>query len=361
MATHDTPGPAAAETGTPSVLQVREPGELVAAVPVLLGFHPRGSLVLIATGGASGRRLGLTLRIDLPPPEHVAPVAADAAATLLLDAPTGAAVIVVAESSGAAPPHTALVDLVVEALEGHGVEVHTALWAGSTIGGAHWACYDPCACVGVVPDGSASPFAAAAVAGGRVVRRDRRELEQLVAPADPERLRRREALLVRAMDEEPALPGAEPVDTALVDTAIADAGAGRLVLDDSRVVALAGALAVPALRDAALLRCTGPAPEAAEQLWTALVRETPDPEAAEPAVLLAVSAMLRGDGALANIALDRAEQAWPGHRLAGLLRPVLLGMRPEEIRALLRSGSPQLELDAEPRPRRTVRRNRRRT
>ena len=370
MATPDLPRYASVDPPTPpepSVLRVREPGELVAAVPVLLGFHPRRSLVLIATGGASGRRLGLTLRVDLPSPEHAGPVGADAVQSLLLDAPTGAAVLVVADSAGTGPPHSELVDLVVNALEARSVDVHTVLWTEGTSAGARWACYDPCGCAGVVPDGSATPFTAAAVAGGRVVRGDREELEQLVAPADPERIRRREALLIRAVDD--ALDRSDPdagVHTgssdaiAAIDSAVLDAGRGRLVLDDARVLALAAALTVPAVRDAALLRCIGPAPVAAEQLWTALVRETPDPEAAEPAVLLALSAMLRGDGALANVALDRAEQAWPGHRLAGILRPVLLGMRPEEIRALLRE---RVQLDPGtgpfPRPRRTVRRNRR--
>jgi hypothetical protein len=378
MATPDLPRSASVDPPTPpetSVLRVREPGELIAAVPVLLGFHPRRSLVLIATGGASGRRLGLTLRVDLPSPQHAASVGAEAVQSLLLDAPTGAAVMVVADSAGTGPPHSELVDLVVHALETHAVDVHTVLWTEGTTAGARWACYDPCGCVGVAPDSSATPFAAAAVAGGRVVRGDREELEQLVAPADAERIRRREVLLIRAVDEaldrpEPDIEGDPAIDTAAIDTAaldiatidtaIVDAGAGRLVLDDARVLALAAALAVPAVRDTALLRCVAPAPVAAEQLWTALVRETPDPEAAEPAVLLAVSAMLRGDGALANVALDRAEQAWPGHRLAGILRPVLLGMRPEEIRALLR-GRVQLDPGTGPIPRRrrTVRRNRR--
>ena len=68
----------------------------------------------------------------------------------------------------------------------------------------------------------------------------------------------------------------------------------------------------------------------------ALVRETPDPEAAEPAVLLAACALLRGDGALAGIALDRAEQAWPGHRLTRLLRAVwAAGIPPERVRECL--------------------------
>ena len=49
------------------------------------------------------------------------------------------------------------------------------------------------------------------------------------------------------------------------------------------VVELACALSDRDVRDAALLRNIGPDPAAAEQLWTALVREMPDPEAAEPA------------------------------------------------------------------------------
>jgi hypothetical protein len=125
----------------------------------------------------------------------------------------------------------------------------------------------------------------------------------------------------------------------VVDEAIADAGSGDLVLDDARVVALAGALAATPVRDAAMARCLGATATAAERLWTSLVREVPDPEAAEPAALLAVSALLRGDGALANVALDRAERAWPGHRLTGILRSVTAaGMRPEEVRRLLRAS-----------------------
>ncbi len=351
MASSDRFRHAAVEPPDRSVLRVRDPGELVAAVPVLLGFHPRDSLVLVATGGSSGRRLGLTVRVDLPPPEAVridAEAVGDAAVQgLLLDAPTGAVVIVVGGDSGADPPCRELTDLVTRLLEGHGVDVQTVLWAESTAAGARWACLEPCGCTGTLPDPSSTPLAAAAVAGGQVVHADRAELARMVAPADAERVQRRETLLVRAVDEmlsctdaaadDPEAGRVE--DTVVIDSAIADAGAGRLVLDDDRVLALAGALAVPAVRDAALLRCAGPEAAAAEQLWTALVRETPDPEAAEPAALLAVSALLRGDGALANVALDRAEQAWPGHRLTGLLcSAVATGMRPGEIRECLQRG-----------------------
>jgi hypothetical protein len=104
------------------------------------------------------------------------------------------------------------------------------------------------------------------------------------------------------------------------------------------VLALTLALAVPAVRDAALVRCAQPGGERAEQLWAALVRETPDPEAAEPAALLAACALMRGDGALAWIALDRAERAWPGHRLSRLLRAAATAcLRPEQVRECLRT------------------------
>ena len=46
----------------------------------------------------------------------------------------------------------------------------------------------------------------------------------------------------------------------------------------------------------------------------------PPPERAEPASLLAVHAYLRGEGVLANMAIDVALDADPGHHLALLLR-----------------------------------------
>ena len=47
------------------VIRLGSPADLVDAVPYLLGFHPTDSIVLIAVRG-SKRRVGLTLRLDLP-------------------------------------------------------------------------------------------------------------------------------------------------------------------------------------------------------------------------------------------------------------------------------------------------------
>lgn len=334
------------------VLRVRDQGELVAAVPAMLGFHPRESLVLMATGGRSGRRLGLTLRVDLPPPEHLQYaghaelVVASAVRGLLLDEPAGAIAVVVSES-GDPPgllPHSRLARRIASALGAQQLPIQALVWAERTAGGARWACYESCGCAGFVPDPATTPFLAAVVAEGRVVHADRAALEAVVAPTDPAVLRRREELLIRAADGE--LEGAEggvvldpAAGMSVVDAAIADAAAGRLAPADAGIVALATALGIPEVRAWALQRSAGPDGAAAEHVWAVLARETPDPEAAEPATLLAVSALLRGDGALANIALDRADRAWPGHAFAALVRrAVTAGLRPSSIREMLARG-----------------------
>jgi hypothetical protein len=83
-------------------------------------------------------------------------------------------------------------------------------------------------------------------------------------------------------------------------------------------------------------------PAAAEQLWTECTRRAPAPLDAAPATLLAISAWLRGDGAMANIALDRALASAPGYGLATLLRQALSAcMTPADLRALLTEASTQ--------------------
>ena len=253
-----------------------------------------------------------------------------------------------------------LVAVATAALEGRGVPVRLRAWAAGTAAGAAWACYDECGCRGrparpghhparrhrgrrrlVVPAPTARSWSGSS----------RRSTPGAAPPrtaAHPRRRHRLDLDARRALGRRP--DGGPPAPTArrgvaatpcrgtdrarTRGAALADAAAGRLRLDDGRV---ARARAGP-VRPAGARRGAGPlrqAPDAesAEQLWAALARETPDPEAAEPAALLAACALLRGDGAFAGIALDRAEQAWPGHRLTGLLRAAwAAGMPPRTVR-----------------------------
>ncbi|WP_027934919.1 DUF4192 domain-containing protein [Amycolatopsis thermoflava] len=120
---------------------------------------------------------------------------------------------------------------------------------------------------------------------------------------------------------------------AVVRAALARAVAGDFDLSDEDVVSLAMALSDLTVRDRCLTTADPPGEPpatAAERLWLELVRRTPMPERAEPAVLLGYSAYRRGDGVLAALAFDNALAAHPGHRLAELLRICLSHQLPPE-------------------------------
>jgi hypothetical protein len=227
-----------------------------------------------------------------------------------------------------------------EALAAAGITLLHAVWTADTGGGARWWCYDELECCGDVPDPGCSALAAATTAAGVVTFASRAELAALLAPDDDGALRRRSEQLssaAAAAESDCGLDGvAAQRDFLAVREAVRDIQAGRLALDDNLVVRLAIALSDHRVRDACLATAIGEQAAAAEQLWLALTKATPPPERAEPATLLAFAAYLRGDGALAGMALEHAEHAHPGHRLAGLLRRALdAGLSPPRLSVLV--------------------------
>jgi hypothetical protein len=77
------------------------------------------------------------------------------------------------------------------------------------------------------------------------------------------------------------------------------------------------------IRDDAWARMDPGHAAAHRRLWTDLVRRAQPGYAAAPASLLAVTAWQEGNGALANIALDRALADDPAYSMALLLRDLL--------------------------------------
>ena len=107
-------------------------------------------------------------------------------------------------------------------------------------------------------------------------------------------------------------------------------------LPDARVARVLWALTLTEVRDRALATALGKDAAAAEVLWTECTRRAPVPLDGAPATLLAVCAWLRGDGAMANVALDRALAADPGAVLPRLLADGLAAcLPPAELRALI--------------------------
>jgi len=356
-----------AEPHPEPTVRLSDPGEVAAALPHLIGFRPRESLVLVSLQGRRRLRCGLTVRVDLPPAAHRRPVLSGVVRSLLTDHPSAALIAVVSEddddrtvavggSAGAVPalPHRELVHEAVLALDAQDLPVRDALLVRR---GRWWSydCADPCCAPGAgtpLPGGT-SELAAAAALTGQVVEADRAALARRIAPVGS----RAAEGMARACDEvgdslarRTAQLGWDAVGEegwAAVRAAVEAAGPRSVQrLSDRQVARLAWGLRDHDLRDRALSLAVGPRAAAAEVVWTELTRRAPAPLDAAPATLLAVTAWVRGDGALANVALQRALDSEPSYGLAALLRSALDAcMPPAEVRRLVRQATGGLDED----------------
>ena len=349
------PFPFRAPPGAPpdDAVRIGDPGDLAAGLPQLLGYRPDESVVLVALGGETGRRVGLTVRADLPPAGHARELAALLARSLATDEPRAALAFVVSEApdeaaplgpAGPVPgggcgtdlPHRSLLHDLVLALDALGLPLEQAL----LVRGDRWWDYDcPGACC--APDGgtplptAVGELEVAAVASGTVVAAHRGALAERLAPPGESARAAMEAVVLRVGLEGPV---ARSAGRRRIRSAVARCRPGRDGVRpcDDEVARIAWSLRQPEVRDWALLLSLGEDAAAAEALWTECTRRAPSPLDAFPAALVAVCSWLRGDGAMANTALDRALDSEPGNPLAGLLRDALDAcVAPRQLRALL--------------------------
>jgi hypothetical protein len=336
----------------PLTVRLSDLGHVAAALPHLIGFRPRESLVAVSLHGSTGLQLGLTARVDLPPERYRRSVLDSVVRSLLTDRPAGVLLAVVSEDDdegAVAPelPHRPFVHEAVLAFSAVRVPVRDALLVRRD----RWWSYDcphECCAPGAgtpLPEGD-SPLAAASALTGQVLEPDRAALVRRIAPVG---FLAAEGM-TRACDEvgndlagRTARWGwdvvAEETWSAVI-AAVQGAEPGRVRrLSDREVARLAWGLRDVDLRDRALGLALGGSAAAAEAIWTELTRRAPAPLDAAPATLLAVTAWVRGDGALANVALDRALASEPSYTFAALLRTALDAcMRPAEVRRLIREA-----------------------
>ena len=351
------------------VVRLGDSGDLAAALPVLVGVRPAESLVLVALGGASGRRIGLTARVDIPLPGQAAALSRALAARLRQERPDAVVLAVVSEAPDVpalpddlpvdAPgtevdlPHRSLVHEVLVSLASHDIPLREALLVRS---GRWWSydCEQACCAPGggtPVPDGT-TPLAAAAVAAGQVVARDREELVARIAGSGhPAEAAAMAGTVVEVGEELADLvvrdgrDAAAEVHVAHVEAAVRRCGLSGLGvrLADPDVARVVWGLRDVRVRDRALAFALGPDAAAAERLWTECTRRAPAPLDAAPATLLAVCAWVRGDGAMAGIALDRALDSEPDYALARLLTQGLdAGLRPQDLRTMVAAAQSDL-------------------
>jgi hypothetical protein len=320
-------------TPTHTTIRLDDPGELIAALPHLLGFQPSDSLVLVTRHGR-GEPLGPTVRADLPAAEEADALFHHLADVLVRQHVASALAVVIGREH---PPGRALIETLGVVLDARGVELGHAYRIPEIASGARWCCYGPDRCGGALPDPGSSRLAAAGVLDGEVTFTSRAELESLLEPDAAEALSRRRAALDQGGGSAPRSARAG-LKLLLAHIQAAGSEAAHAPLGDGVIVALLAALAEHRVRDAVLW--PGPHAEAAERLWLTLTRAAPAPERAEPACLLGLCAYLRGNGALGNIALRAAGHANPDHRLTQLLGAATgQAIAPGELGELVRTAS----------------------
>jgi Domain of unknown function (DUF4192) len=286
-------------TTTPArnVLTFRTPEDVLAAVPVLLGFEPSDSVVMLTFGG----RETFHARVDLPPPTEV-----DVGIDLLLQPAQEHGVAQVLFVVYTARPRygARVLARLSEAFEAAGIRVVHALRADGR-----------CWFVGRGPgtryDVTAHPFRARAVLDGQVVTRSRDELADRLRPVGEG-----VAAVEAELGSVSSYDGMEV--TACSWRALA---AGRF--DDVDLAGVLQGIRDAGVRDAAWGSMTRDDAAALVELWTDAVQRSPEQYVGGPAAVLALAAWLAGNGALAWCAVDRCFEADPDNSLAELVGELL--------------------------------------
>jgi hypothetical protein len=318
---------------------------VITAIPTLIGFTPADSLVIVTV---AGRQVGLTLRVDLPPAgQQTRELAAQAAEVIDRHQPgADLAAVVVIVGTDTRPD---LVGALTEQLAAVGVAVPQALHTPAIAAGMPWRCLCGCGHSGVLDDPAASVLAlTTAVATGQVSYGSRAELAAaLDSRIDPDTAHRRgeqiAALHQSAAGRRggPGHSGSEETDAgvqgAILEFGARVLGGGLDQLDEDVIVGVGAALLTAAHRDALVgwtAENTEPGVMRAGWLW--MVQQLTGEARAYAATLFALGALLEGDGAAANVALELAEQVHPGLSLTRLATDVAgCGIEPAVLRRML--------------------------
>jgi hypothetical protein len=336
-------------------VRIGSPTSLLAVIPGLLGFDPGHSFVVIGTEPGTAL-VRITLRYDVPDPRRprvAAALARHAVSVLAAQGVTSAVAAGYGTDAAVSPVAAALRERAAAA----GIAMTELLRADN---GRYWSyvCRDPACCPpeGTPFDVTDHPAARTLRAAGSRVLADRDALAATLAATSGAQ----GAAMRRATRR--CLAGVAKCATRL-DRAGTHVAVPRLTATLGQVAVL-GAIeryraagVVPAehaawltvalrqvrVRDDAWARMDPEHQGAHLRLWTDLTRLARPGFVAAPASLLAFVAWQAGDGALANVALDRALADNARYSMALLLREALdsgappsmarLPMTPEEVAA----------------------------
>ncbi|PXX54564.1 uncharacterized protein DUF4192 [Nocardia tenerifensis] len=352
-----------------SAVYVEEPGEVIAALPAMIGFPPERSLVVLVLRSTPARGDGAIIdavvRFDLDQDGGRRRLRAGMVAQCILQICAHddvAEVLAIVVDDRAVEPSArrselgercgsgrfeVLIDALDRRLAAQDILLAGA-WAVCAIEPEQswWSLVGPDR-RGALPDPATSAVALSHVLDGRQIRASRAELtalvevdvelrDQVAAVLDSALsiARDRYARAVRRGD--PSDYSRHALDYVLWQIANTESGVELMVPE---LAELAASLRDRAVRDAMFALAVGDHAVAAEGMWAALTRALTGRDRAEAAALLGYSAYVRGDGPLAGIALEAALDADPDHPMATLLEAsLMIGMRPDQLRRLARTG-----------------------
>lgn len=336
-------------------IRIVSPISLLAVVPSLLGFRPVRSMVIIGTEPPHAE-VRLTLRYDLPEPvdpKASAEIAGHATAVLAAQGIRRA----VAVGYGPDELVTPVVDALREAAPDADVTLAEIL---RTDDGRYWSylCTNPACC-----PAEGTPFdeealdavVAAPPHPAPKVLSSRQELAATVAAVSGEDAESMRGATGRALERAARLVAETQDDRRAARRAIAVTGlqavgeaiacyeSGSQLLSHDDIAWLTVMLRDLRVRDDAWSRMAPEHNEAHLRMWNDITRLAQPGYVAPPSSLLAFVAWQSGNGALANVALDRAMADCPEYSMAHLLRrainsgapPALarLPMTPDEVAA----------------------------
>ncbi|MFD4432568.1 DUF4192 domain-containing protein [Nocardia sp. NPDC058497] len=333
-----------APPGTDAVpsTKVGTAGELIAALPAMLGFVPARSVVvaLLHTidGNAGRREIRAVVRFDLDAvtePDSAHQVLSMLDSMCLREGAIAAMAVIVDDR----PEADATADRAVEYLRGLAVGLTHAWLVPAIAAGAQYRGLLRAGGAGTAEDPCASPLAFAQVLNGVQIRGSRDELVDLltsdpvlVAEVEPHVgpaiARFRDGLAAAVTDER----GDTYRRTAAKSVLALIAAFGETDCAPEDLATVMAALRDRTIRDIMFGLVGTELGPAAQMLWHQMARAGTGPDRAEAAVLCGYDAYYRGDGAYAGICIKAALQAEPSNPMAVLLDAALSeGLRPGRI------------------------------
>lgn len=309
----------------PERLTLSSPDAFLAAVPHLLGFPPRNSVVLVglAADGSGRESIRLTQRFDRPsvdvPAESLPDLAKSAAEPMIASGSTSVVVAVFGDENPAIDgllPSTALVDSLVAAVDDGGIWVKDALY---TDGASRWSygCANSACCPiegAPISDELRTMIAAEFAVAGAAMAPSRQALVDDFAPAPG------------AIDRVTELIPAHAPQDGLEEWRDASIARIAALRDDpapspDTVAAVLAGMNDIRVRDTALWELAHDDTNKSNAMsgLTVALRSAPEGNIAPVATALAIQHWTRGDGARANACLDRAVADDPTYSLASLV------------------------------------------